>query len=224
MPPRCLSRGYAIPAQASFINDIIHCRLLFLFADVVCLFADDFGNADTLVSRLKTWLHVGSASMLPVSTRPSLLIVSSHKQDSTAPTIRESFSGSQVAQSFSSIHDVHVEQTDLSPMSQFLRLKDTILRHANDSFQSRRSKYAAFSAVHLSSLFSDAVGQCGLSASRLFNPLTAMRPSQDTHDLTIHLNRAFEICHKRRVPHNEVVAFIASALLMDAYPPKMHGQ
>lgn len=49
--------------------DILHARLLFLFADVICIFADDFGNVNNVIDRLKIWATIGSASTLP-TVRP----------------------------------------------------------------------------------------------------------------------------------------------------------
>lgn len=50
--------------------DIIHARLLGLFVDVLCIFADDFKDFDSVVQRLKTWASPGEIAMPSKEVRP----------------------------------------------------------------------------------------------------------------------------------------------------------
>lgn len=49
--------------------------LVFLFADVICIFADDFPDLSHVAGFLTDCLKLGSASSLPIPVRPRVIIV-----------------------------------------------------------------------------------------------------------------------------------------------------
>ena len=49
-------------------------RLIFLFADLICVFVDDFNSTDEAISQVATWAQIGPASSL---TRPRVIMVTS---------------------------------------------------------------------------------------------------------------------------------------------------
>ncbi|EDN03778.1 predicted protein [Histoplasma mississippiense (nom. inval.)] len=61
---------------------LILARLLFLFCDVVCIFADDVGGLEAVRSLLMKWATIGSASTLPGTIRPRIIIVTGKDNDS----------------------------------------------------------------------------------------------------------------------------------------------
>lgn len=50
-------------------------RLVFLFADVICIFADDISDLTHVAEFLIECLKLGLASSLPVAVRPRVIIV-----------------------------------------------------------------------------------------------------------------------------------------------------
>ena len=92
--------------------DLVLTRLLSLFIDVLCIFAQDCGDLDNVVERLATWTARGSASSLPSTVRPRLLIVTSIPGDafeSEALRFRlRVLSDPKFSDSFSSLNVVNI--------------------------------------------------------------------------------------------------------------------
>ena len=53
----------------------INARSLPLFIDVVCIFAEDCGGLEEVVMKLTSWTCIGSASTLPSTVRPRVVVV-----------------------------------------------------------------------------------------------------------------------------------------------------
>lgn len=73
------------------LYDAILARLLFMFVDVICIFADDVGGLRSVKKMLSTWIRIGSASSLSRSVRPKVIIVLSNHtiEDATADLVDE---------------------------------------------------------------------------------------------------------------------------------------
>ncbi|OJD27443.1 hypothetical protein ACJ73_01171 [Blastomyces percursus] len=56
---------------------LVYARLVFLFRDVVCIFADDFPGLDYIADFLLFIVQAGSASILPAQVRPTVLVLAS---------------------------------------------------------------------------------------------------------------------------------------------------
>lgn len=63
-----------LPAQQD-PSGYVRTRLLLLFTNVLCIFAQDCGGLDRVAEILTTWTTISSASSLPGSTKPRLVIV-----------------------------------------------------------------------------------------------------------------------------------------------------
>ncbi|EEP83048.1 predicted protein [Uncinocarpus reesii 1704] len=59
--------------------DIFQARLLFLFSDVVCLFADDFPSIQAVVQKITTWVEIGNASDFPSQVEEAREVRRSHR-------------------------------------------------------------------------------------------------------------------------------------------------
>ncbi|KAJ6123215.1 hypothetical protein N7512_005680 [Penicillium capsulatum] len=57
------------------IHDLVMSRLLFMFVDVICIFADDLGGLEAVANMLQTWSRIGSGSSLPSAVLPKVIIV-----------------------------------------------------------------------------------------------------------------------------------------------------
>lgn len=67
--------------------DMLYVRLLFIFADTICLFADNFAGLESIALRLFLWVEISCVSSLPLSLRLRLLIVVCEERDSA--TLRD---------------------------------------------------------------------------------------------------------------------------------------
>ena len=55
--------------------DIVHARLFSLFIDVLCIFANDYKDFDSVVRKLTTWASLGRTSFSLKRVRPKIIIV-----------------------------------------------------------------------------------------------------------------------------------------------------
>lgn len=126
--------------------------MFFLFADVICVFADDFGSVNNAINRLKVWATIGSASGLSRITRPRLISVASENSvspihDSLEMGEIETNLGSgdspELQNAFSAIVLLQLAGDCLSPLSRHRQLKESIMRQT-DEMQAIRKQIGAF--------------------------------------------------------------------------------
>jgi hypothetical protein len=109
-PSKSLPISWSAATKEHIIN-ILYARLLFLFSNVICIFADNVGGLETVQAHLQTWATVGSASSLPKTIRPRVIIVITAESPSVTQDLLEKkdlrFSLSQyspdVSQTFHSV-------------------------------------------------------------------------------------------------------------------------
>lgn len=211
--------------------DIIHARLLCLFADVVCFLCNEFWNEDSVLERLQSWAAAGTPSEAPALIRPRVIIVV--KGDNASPTYNIlqfedlRFSLRQQAllkDRFSSITIVRLADERVSSISRYRRLKDFILQHVDEMRYLRQSFRCLYSASHLDGLFYAAIRHLAITKSEPFDALLASRAKSHVcvtlHD---HLSTFLRLCASHRIPQVNALSVISSSILMDAYPPRMHS-
>lgn len=209
----------------------IYARLLSSFADIVCIFAEDFPDLDCIASLLIDWVRLGSASSLPIHVRPRVIIVLSKSgsptQDllqSQAFHLRLSQVGrTNVSRNFASVQFVNLAGDSLSQMASHQRLKDVLIKQADEMHEVRRELLCHFSALHTAAFFRHAVEHYALSLDQKFEFLSESRKgNQVSEDLHTYLHTFLELGMRNNVSFEHLAPFIASALLMDSYPPRMH--
>ena len=184
-------------------NDVVHCRLLFLFADVVCLFLDDFADSESLSQRFQRWLDIKSASLLPHHLRPRLLLVTADPERvQSAETLWQMYQKCE-ARPFSSLQVVRLEGNLLSPASRVLRLRDVILSNSAEMHALREQHFVLFTAKHLQALFRAAAVHCSTSLQDPFDSLAAARQPLDNGDFNSHLGRYVALAQQHRIPYHE---------------------
>lgn len=199
--------------------DILHARLLFLFTDVICIFADDFPNLVDVAGRLVNWMVIGSGSILPTRIRPRVLIVTSDSDPSIVIQAKD------FEQCFSSIDLFPLAGDGLSPSARYRPLKEAIRAHTRSLQDLRRQHGFLFSADHLAVFFQYAVQH---TASTILRPFDFVRESRRGNevgeDYREHVANFLSLCKKFRLPYDSIASYIASTILMDAYPPGMHRE
>jgi len=87
-----------------------------------------------------------------------------------------------------------------------------------------RSRYL-YLAVHLNKFFQMAVSQTAASVLRPFNFVTASRLGNEVGlDHADHLTSFFRLGIDHGLSDNTITDFIASTILLDAYPPKIYRE
>lgn len=215
--------------DVSTVLDILYSRFLFLFSDTVCVFADDFACLDDVLLRLMIWARIGSAAQPTHKVRPRLLIIISENRcmqgteyDRFQATLRSGLDA-ELAETFSAIKIFHLAGEYLSPLARHQRLRDEIRSQNNEMLRLRQDSRSLFSASHLSAFFGYAVQHTARTISHNFDFIAWSRVGNEVkEDYLSHLTTFLEIAVARKTPYETVASFIASSILMDAYPPRMH--
>jgi hypothetical protein len=208
--------------------DRIHARLLSLFADVLCIFAQDCGGLDAVAERLTTWTAIGSASSLPGSVRPRLLVVTSISgADFNSEALRfrlRVLSNPKFSASFSSLNVVNVLGSTRLPSREVFSGLEMILRDETSKSRAERiNTHTLFSMVHVSAFFDMALRNFATSAQHTFDFIGSTRESNPVPaNFPQHLKSFIGLSSKHKLPENILWDFIASAIILDSFPLDMH--
>ena len=216
----------------SHLYNILHARLFFLFADTICIFADDFKDFNSVLNLLKTWAAIGSASSLSIEVRPRVIIAASgHSVSPTFDVLEiedlefelDPVSSAVLQESFSAITLIRLADDCLSPLARHRRLKETIMRQADEVQQIRVKKRQLFSAIHMCKLYSQAVQHTVKTINQPFYFIVACREGNEiSEDFDHHLVTFYRIGLQHSLSDHALTSSIASSVLMDSYPPDMH--
>jgi hypothetical protein len=210
------------------VIDVLYARLLFLFSDVICVFADDFSSIAAFLLRLMTWAEIGSAMAFLPELRPRLLIVVSEEGTFSGSPYEELCNGlqscwMQLSNTFSAVKVFRLAGSDLSPMARHQRLQLEIRSQIEEMFDLRQKNHMLLSALHTASLFAMALEHTARSISQDFNFITASRIHNEVgSDYLGHLQALIGLSQSYKTEYNSVASLIASTIIMDAYPPRMH--
>jgi hypothetical protein len=210
--------------------DHVQARLLSLFMDVLCLFACDYGGLDAVAERLISWASIGSASTLPRAIRPRLLIVSNISgSDFDSEVLRfrlRVLSHSGFSESFSSLKVVNVLRASrCSPREHFSALGQVLNEEIRLQRVERVNMHTLFSMVHTAAFFDLALQQFAASPRGTFDFISTSREDFPiSPSFPHHLKSFMDVCAENRVPDHIAFEFIASVVIMDAFPPDMHSQ
>ena len=141
--------------------DIIHARLFGLFVDVLCIFADDFKDFDSVVHRLKTWASLSWTSIPLKGVRPKVIIVKRGTGSGASATydlleskdMHYNLGQSSLTDFYSSITVLHLADQQISPLARHRRLKELILRQTDEMRRLRLSHNCLYSALHFNHFF-----------------------------------------------------------------------
>ncbi|TIC97766.1 Phospholipase A I [Colletotrichum higginsianum] len=225
------SHGVASPSAAVESGDHVYNRMLFPFADVVCLFADDVGGVEMIAQRLASWLSLETPSTS--SVRPWLVVVTNGgDENSVRNQLLQAVRKRTNVHASERFHGVRViSLADMSPKSLRRHLRslrwDILSNELSYMTETKRVERVLasclFSATHLAGLLRHATEHLGdadapplsfLAVSRLDNPVAA--------DLQAHLARFLTHCDSVDALKRFAVPVVASSFLLDHYPPGMH--
>ena len=208
-------------------------RLVAPFTDVICIFADDFGGVESVTEFLKHWVEYGNPADSPAELRPRVVIVI--REDEMATThevlaienlrheIQQNLQESR-PEIFSSISILHLAGNHISSLARHRRLKDFLHTEIKHSRCERVEYRMHFTAIHFESFFRQAVCHVADSATQPFSFIGATRINNKVgDDYKEHLINYIRLGKDFYLPYEKVTSFIASSILMDAYPPRMHS-
>ncbi|RAH87599.1 FabD/lysophospholipase-like protein [Aspergillus japonicus CBS 114.51] len=214
------------PATDFSPHDLVLSRVLFAFVDLICIFADDIGGLTAVQSLLRLWDRIGLGSNSPRAVSPRVLIVLEGDASSITHTLLDEsdfFLDLGDLPAFSDIQISRLSSEELSSDARHIPLARDVSRCLRDARQAREHHCMNFSAYHLSALFDSKLRQTTSILVRPYNYLTAAREQNPLDGaFTAHLTAFLTVGGKSRIPYDGLASYIASAILMDAYPPGMH--
>lgn len=214
-------------SERESLIDHINARLFSLFIDVLCIFAEDCGGLAGVAIKLSSWAGIGSASSLPSTVRPRVVVVTRiHEDTFEAEVLRfrtQLFSAPKFSGSFSSLNVVNIVGK-LRPASgaRFSPLKEVLTQETQASRLARTDSLAHFSSAHLASLFSKALTRFSKRPKDGFDFIRASRDGHAVQECHGHIDRFMDLCLEQKLPDSIPLPFIASAILLDSFPPGMH--
>ena len=193
---------------------MIYTHLVFLFADVVCIFADDFLHIQSVAWFLTDCASLRSASSLPV--HPRIIVISS---DSCVNEFYQEFhkgDQKQVIESFPVVKLIHVDCSMESDFCDWLCLSIRVqMEHVQQAWYDHG---ACFSGLHLHGLFDLAVKHLSSNKTSPFNFVKATcKGNPVPPGLGDNISHYFKVGIQGGCCLNTLVSLTASVLLMDHY-------
>jgi hypothetical protein len=215
-------------AEASTLLDTIYPRLLSLFIDVICIFADDIGGLAAVISKLASWASKRGAASIPCTIQPRVLVVTCIPEETLSSTISDFFTQalaiSKFSASFSALNIVNI--VGRNPRSRNYRLLEPVIEQ--EMLASRKARLDSamlFSSDHIAAYFDGAVRHFAKGATTGFNfVVEARRDFPVRLEIQGHLKDFLKWCVESRVSYTATFEFIASAILLDSLPPATHSK
>ncbi|KAL3428780.1 FabD/lysophospholipase-like protein [Aspergillus tetrazonus] len=212
----------------NLFQDVILTKLLFLFTDVVCIFADDVGGLDSVCQLLETWTKIGTASGLPAAVRPRVIIIESHMNPDDTSLVKEDLliqltaCGKPFFEVFNDLEIFCLPPDGHSPDALFRGLGRELTYQLQNARAVRERHNSMFNATHLNGFFELALRHIP-HLPQPFDFVVSARQSRPLDGaLVYHISRFTSAANKARLPYEGIASHIASAILMDAYPRGMH--
>ncbi|KAJ6175004.1 hypothetical protein N7485_004809 [Penicillium canescens] len=202
-------------------------QVLLPWTNVFCLFVDtqsDIRDACQLLKRPRQTVTIGSQSIPDLM---HIVIVLTGAQNVGNEDLCKASHELHATESLSK--DVTVldlrDRYELSPTAAFEPLRRLILNEIQDIRVEQSRQGLSFSAIHLTTLWTRTLRlELGTSESSILDCLQVARENHRLNNITTEcLVEFIKQATSYILAKNGVHAFIASALLMNAYPPGMHG-
>lgn len=217
----------ATPCRQDLI-DIIHARLLAMFVDVICIFADDCGGLPGVVAKLTTWAKLNSASSLPSTVRPRVVVVTRMQGeifDSEVLRFRSQlFSTATFSSCFFSLNVINMlPAVPRKSKSDFTALKWLLDQETIAARETRLDSHTLFSSIHVAAFFEKALTRFSKTPKQTFNFIRASRDGNMVRsEFQGNINEFLSLSLDNKLPNNIPVPFISSAIIFDSFPPGMH--
>lgn len=196
--------GKSSDSELCQLVDMAIARLILLFTDVLCIFLDDFQSNKEAFDFLLQWGSVISRYQRPC--KPRVLLIT---RRTLVTTYHQHISGFETVHHFKPTTDQQI-------------FKDLIANNVAIAQRQRKACNMLFSAVHFNAFFAAALQHTARSMED-FNFINATRNSNPLDSVfSNHLQMFLLLSLKNEVNRESSIRHIASAMVMDSCPPKMH--
>lgn len=236
-PTKRLQAGVGIPVSwdnysAGKMLLALWSRVIFIFADMICIFIDDTSTLEKVVQFLVNCLQLGSASPFPQSLLPRVIFIYGnvmHREETDMPDTDLLYCKIQnsghhdLSGLFSGITFIYL-QDDLSDTARFQRIRAVIAEQADAISFIRQEYQARPNGAHFTALFQLALRHTLHDIANPFDVMNATRKDRPVNPCAeSHLAHYLEIGNRAQLQLRELAPSIASALFMDHYVPEMLG-
>ena len=223
-------------SRASTSRTSIQClyaRLVALFTDVVVIFAEDLGGLTETARFLITWVRLGDPSSLSKCVRPRVMIVTC--EEDTAEThqvlgiedlrcMLDQEDQTLRGQVFSSMSIIHLPGNHVSDLAKCRILKEVLLKEVDLSRIQRIEQRLLFSAIHLEAFSHRALKHISHSLDTPYDFIGQSRTGNELDDIYAdHMMIFASVCKENFLSFKSLSYYVASSILLDAYPPRMHS-
>ncbi|KAF4226043.1 hypothetical protein CNMCM6805_005174 [Aspergillus fumigatiaffinis] len=208
---------------------MVYSRLLFTFADLVCIFGDDYPDLIDVAQFLVDCVQAPPVSALPITVRPRVVVlVQGHPSGSQTSSAEINFfkklaeaDVTQMSQWFSAVNLIHLDH-QATGSTKYERLKSWIRKYRHEIQATRQECWARYNALHLEAFFASAVSSLASCTEASFDFVLATRQGLPVAPgLYHHISQYLEVGSQARCKSDTLLSTIASALLMDHYVPGM---
>ena len=223
-------QAFRMPSNnaAEEVSAVLVQRLLLPFADVVCIFAEDFGGLSKVTSHLQLWTSLGTAAST-WSLGARLVVVVPHDTSGITELEEAEFLENTRALGITkAFRSLRVQRVSTKPLrnARYLLLRESVLEFELESSRADRDvRLCMYTATHLASLFSQCLAHTAKMSGEPFNHLMATRHGiPELPHFADCLSALLRASTRESVPHSTIASILATSLLMQAYPPSSHSQ
>lgn len=132
---------------------------------------------------------------------------------------------SSLAEYYSSNTVLHLADQQISSLARHRRLKELILRRADEMQRLGLFHRCLYSALHFNRFFKDAVKHTGQTIKE---PLSFLRSSHKNNQIEMEypqcLENFFQLCMEHDISLGVLLRYMASSRPLDAYPSDTHSK
>ncbi|PYH75612.1 FabD/lysophospholipase-like protein [Aspergillus uvarum CBS 121591] len=212
------------------VRDLLYQQVLLPMTHTVCLFLNDLSSTDDteVIQKLLVAWQVPSNGIDKCRTpQPHVIVVLTKGPERRV-------SGESIARLLSSATVPHIaaaisvvdlrDRGELSRVSRFQPLKHAVTRQQEAARTIRAEARLLFSATHLNALARRSLEHAAQRPTTPLDYIQVSRPSQTKEVCAAkHLHSFLKLADDTGLERQYVAKCVASAMLMNAYPPGMHG-
>ena len=222
-----------VKSVSNDLFDIIHARLFDLFIDVLCIFADDFKNFDSVVHTLTTWASLNRTSVLLKKMWSKIIIVKREtRSDSSfmydilqSENMHYNLHQKSLIEFFFFITVLHIVDQQISPLARHRRLKELIQRQTKKVRHLRHFNRCLYSAVHFNYFFKNAIKHTAQTIQESFSfVLSSRKENRIEVEYVQHLKNFLQLHFDHNISLDVLSRYIASTILMNVYSSDMHSK
>ena len=211
-----------VRAPLRTLIDQIQSRILFRFVDVICLFADDLGGYGKVAETVGRWIANGGDPQFRPPHKPCIIVIGSRGGDFPgAKALRRSTAFRAIFHSLAVWEDV--AYADFSSLATQRLLKEALVGKADEMREVRTCLRRLYRASHVRNFFRESIKAFSVTqdANISFEEIARLDHGGNG-ELSTHLYNFIQQSACEGFAEVTIACFVASALLMDCFPPQMH--